>query len=46
VSRGLKTTIAILFVLVVFGLITLPSLRRQSSEFPATHAPKNSPAGR
>jgi len=28
VSRGLKTTIAILFVLVVFGLITLPSLRQ------------------
>ena len=27
-SRGLKTTIAILFVLVVFGLITLPSLRQ------------------
>jgi len=31
---------------VVFGLITLPSLARQSNEFPATHAPKNSPAGR
>jgi hypothetical protein len=28
VSRGLKTTIAILCVLVVFGLITLPSLRQ------------------
>jgi hypothetical protein len=28
VSRGLKTTIAILAVLVVFGLVTLPSLRR------------------
>jgi hypothetical protein len=28
VSRGLKTTIAILCVLVFFGLITLPSLRR------------------
>jgi hypothetical protein len=28
VSRGLKTTIAILTVLVVFGLITLPSLRQ------------------
>jgi hypothetical protein len=27
VSRGLKTTIAILAVMVVFGLITLPSLR-------------------
>ena len=27
-SRGLKTTIAILTVLVVFGLITLPSLRQ------------------
>ena len=27
-SRGLKTTIAILSVLVVFGLITLPSLRQ------------------
>ena len=27
-SRGLKTTIAILCVLVVFGLITLPSLRQ------------------
>ena len=27
-SRGLKTTIAILAVLVVFGLITLPSLRQ------------------
>jgi len=28
VSRGLRTTIAILAVLVVFGLITLPSLRQ------------------
>jgi len=28
VSRGLKTTIAILCVLVLFGLITLPSLRQ------------------
>jgi Sporulation and spore germination len=28
VSRGLKTTIAILFVLVVLGVITLPSLRQ------------------
>jgi hypothetical protein len=36
VSRGLKTTIAILVVLVVFGLITLPSLRRAVERISAT----------
>ena len=35
-SRGLKTTIAILSVLVVFGLITLPSLRRAVQRISAT----------
>jgi hypothetical protein len=36
VSRGLKTTIAILSVLVVFGLITLPSLRHAVQRISAT----------
>jgi len=36
VSRGLKTTIAILSVLVVFGLITLPSLRQAMQRISAT----------
>jgi hypothetical protein len=36
VSRGLKTTIAILAVLVVFGLITLPSLRQAVQRISAT----------
>jgi len=36
VSRGLKTTIAILAVLVVFGLITLPSLRQAMQRISAT----------
>jgi hypothetical protein len=36
VSRGLKTTIAILAVLVVFGLITLPSLRQAVERMSAT----------
>src|SRR6202035_2890807 len=36
VSRGLKPTIAILSVLVVFGLITLPSLRRAVQRIAAT----------
>jgi len=36
VSRGLKTTIAILAVLVVFGLITLPSLRQAVQRMSAT----------
>ena len=35
-SRGLKTTIAILSVLVVFGLITLPSLRQAMQRISAT----------
>ncbi len=35
-SRGLKTTIAILAVLVVFGLITLPSLRQAVQRMSAT----------
>ncbi len=35
-SRGLKTTIAILAVLVVLGLITLPSLRRAVQRISAT----------
>jgi hypothetical protein len=36
VSRGLKTTIAILAVLVLFGLITLPSLRQAIQRISAT----------
>jgi hypothetical protein len=36
VSRGLRTTIAILAVLVVFGLITLPSLRQAIRRISAT----------
>jgi hypothetical protein len=36
VSRGLKTTIAILAVLVLFGLITLPSLRQAIQRLSAT----------
>ena len=35
-SRGLRTTIAILAVLVVFGLITLPSLRQAIRRISAT----------
>ncbi len=35
-SRGLRTTIAILAVLVVFGLITLPSLRQAITRISAT----------
>ena len=35
-SRGLKSTIAILAVLVVFGLITLPSLRQAVQRISAT----------
>jgi hypothetical protein len=36
VSRGLKTTIVILAVLVLFGLITLPSLRQAIQRISAT----------